>query len=354
MKKIYVLVLLAAVVFYASSSASKEKVEMNDIQVIGSHNSYKMAIEVPLWNMIYQQDSAQATSLQYSHISLVEQLNMGLRSVELDVFYDPKGGHFSNPKGLVELEKMGIVPETYDTAQDLSKPGLKMFHVQDIDFRSDHLLFREGLQVMKKWSETHPNHMPIFVMINAKDKTIDGLRVPLQFTKEALSSIDEEIKSVFSNEQLLIPDAVRGKHKSLEKAILKKGWPSLEASKGRFLFVLDEKPEKIDRYLEGHPSLSGRVMFVNSEEGNPEAAFRIVNNPIRDFEYIQQLVNKGYMVRTRSDAGTKEARTKDYSRFQQAVKSGAQVISTDYYIPSTLFESDFKVSFSDGSFERIK
>jgi hypothetical protein len=36
------------------------------------------------------------------------------------------------------------------------------------------------------------------------------------------------------------------------------------------------------------------MFLVNSKEGNPEAAFRIVNNPITDFEYIKQLVAKGY------------------------------------------------------------
>ena len=60
------------------------------------------------------------------------------------------------------------------------------------------------------------------------------------------------------------------------------------------------------------------------------------------------------MVRTRSDAGTKEARANNYDRFLKAKASGAQVISTDYYVPSTLFESDFKVIFEDETYERIK
>ena len=49
----------------------------------------------------------------------------------------------------------------------------------------------------------------------------------------------------------------------------------------------------------------------------------------------------------------KEARMSDYSRFEKAKASGAQVITTDYYIPSELFPSDFKVSFDDGAYERV-
>ena len=117
---------------------------------------------------------------------------------------------------------------------------------------------------------------------------------------------------------------------------------------------MDEKEERINDYLVDHQSLKGRVLFVNSKEGNPEAAFRIVNNPVRDFEYIKTLVAKGYMVRTRADAATKEARINNYKKFEKAEASGAQVISTDYYVRSTLFTSEYKVIFEDGTYERIK
>lgn len=249
---------------------------------------------------------------------------------------------------------MGQEPLEFDKEEKLKRPGLKMFHVQDVDFRSHYLLFKEGLQALKKWSEANPNHSPVFILMNAKDQKIAGTREPLPFTKKALDSIDIEIKSVFSNDKLITPDLVRGDFKTLEAAILTKGWPTLEAVKGRFLFVLDEKEDKINRYLINHPSLKNRVLFVNSKEGNREAAFRIVNNPIKDLDYIKALVSKGYMVRTRADADTKEARTNDYKRFEKAKASGAQVISTDYYVPSFLFPSTYKVSFKNNTFERVK
>jgi hypothetical protein len=79
-----------------------------------------------------------------------------------------------------------------------------------------------------------------------------------------------------------------------------------------------------------------------------------MNDPVKDFEKIQQLVNQGYLVRTRADAGTEEARTNDYNRFEKAKASGAQIITTDYYLPSTLFESDFKIGFENDTYERIR
>jgi hypothetical protein len=345
-------VLLVLAVFICSFT--NDAVRLNDIQVIGSHNSYKMAIEEPLFNYLFKLDSTRAKSLQYSHIPLEDQLDLGLRNLELDVFYDPNGGYFSNPKGLEIVKKTGATPKVFDKEEKLKKRGLKMFHIQDIDFRSHYLLFKDALLALKKWSDKHPNHTPIFILMNTKDQVVENLRKRLPFTAKALDSIDIEIKSVFPNKQLITPDLVRGKYKTLEEAILKKGWPELDKVKGRFLFVLDEKEDKINRYLEHHFSLQNRILFVNSQEGNPEAAFRILNDPIKDFDYIKKLVAKGYMVRTRADSDTKQARTNDYTSFEKSKASGAQVISTDYYLPSQLFKSDFKISFKNNTFERIK
>ncbi len=327
---------------------------LNELQVIGSHNSYKIEIEKPLWDYLYETDSATAISLDYGHISISEQLDLGLRNLEIDIFHDPVGGYYSNPQGIELVKSMGFDPAAYDQEQKLSLPGLKVFHVQDIDFRSHHLLFIDCLREIQNWSINNPEHTPIFVLINAKDAVVNQLKVPLPFTKAALDSIDIEIKNVFSQEELITPDLVRGKHQTLEKAILTDGWPELKDVKGRFLFILDENEEKISRYCEDHPSLKERVLFVNSKEGNPEAAFRIINDPVKDYTYIKELTAKGYMVRTRADAGTKEARTNNYERFERAKESGANIISTDYYIPSNKFSSSFKVSFEQNKYERIK
>lgn len=345
---------LVLLMIFAFVSCKSSNVSLNDIQVIGSHNSYKIAIEKPLYDYLHTVEPKKMESLQYTHISLEEQLSLGLRNLELDVFYDPDGGHFSNPKGLEVIESLGQEPLAFDVEEKLIQPGLKMFHIQDIDFRSHYLLFSDGLKALKKWSDNNPNHTPLIILINTKDQKVPQTREPLAFDISALNALDDEIKSVLPASQLITPDAVRGDFESLEKAVLSKGWPSIKSLQGKFLFVLDEKEERIQNYLQGHESLRGRVLFVNSKEGNPEAGFRIVNNPIKELAYIKELVSKGYMVRTRADAGTKEARTNSYEKFEKAKASGAQVISTDYYKPSTLFDSDYKVIFEDGTYEKIK
>ncbi|MEM7486813.1 MAG: phosphatidylinositol-specific phospholipase C1-like protein [Bacteroidota bacterium] len=346
--------LLFLIVLLSLKGYGQSEISLNEIQVIGSHNSYKIAIEKPLWDYLFQLDSSLAKSLQYDHPSLTAQLDMGLRNLELDVFHDPLGGRYATPKGIAIVKQTGINPLPFDQNSVLQEPGLKMFHIQGIDFRSHQLLFKKGLYELKKWSDKNPNHSPIFILINAKDSNVPRTTQPLPFTKAALDSLDLEITSVLPKDKLITPDMVRGDYDSLEEAITTKGWPNLKDTRGRFIFVLDEKERKINAYIDEHPSLKNRILFVNIPEGNPEAAFRIINDPIKNFDYIKTLVAKGYVVRTRADAGTKEARSNDYTRFEKAKTSGAQIISTDYYIPTTLFSSNFQIYFAKGVYERIQ
>lgn len=332
----------------------KAPVKLNGIQVIGSHNSYKIAIEKEILEFLRNMNPAIANSLEYEHRPLSEQLDLGLRNLELDVNHDPEGGRYAQPKGLDIIKSKGITPLPYDEDNKLQEPGLKLFHAQDIDFRSHHLLFKDALRELLTWSNANADHTPIFILINAKDSPIPGMLAPLPFTATALDSIDMEIRSVLPLEKLITPELVMGENISLEATILGKGWPDLDKVKGRFLFVLDEIEGKTNLYLEKHPNLKDAILFVNVSEGNPNAGFMVINDPIGSFEKIQDLVAKGYMIRTRADADTKQARTNDYSKFEKAKASGAQVISTDYYFPSQLFESTYQVSFENEKFERIK
>ncbi len=69
-----------------------------------------------------------------------------------------------------------------------------------------------------------------------------------------------------------------------------------------------------------------------------------INDPVRDFDRIQAMVKQGFLVRTRSDANTKQSRTNDSSQRDRAWSSGAQFVSTDYVVPDQRF-STYSVRF---------
>ena len=70
-------------------------------------------------------------------------------------------------------------------------------------------------------------------------------------------------------------------------------------------------------------------------------------------EELMQKVQAGYMVRTRADSGTEEARNDDTQRRDQAFTSGAQVVTTDYYPGRNPFGTDYEVSFPGATFVRL-
>jgi Phosphoinositide phospholipase C, Ca2+-dependent len=70
---------------------------------------------------------------------------------------------------------------------------------------------------------------------------------------------------------------------------------------------------------------------VFGRAGEAATAFVKVDDPVRHQDSIIRLTQAGYIVRTRADADTWEARSGDSTRLQAALSSGAQLISTDYY-----------------------
>ena len=75
------------------------------------------------------------------------------------------------------------------------------------------------------------------------------------------------------------------------------------------------------------------------------------NNPLDSFDEIQLLVKQGYMVRTRADADTVQARTGDTTQREAALDSGAHYVSTDYPVPNPDF-SDYHVEIPGGKIAR--
>jgi hypothetical protein len=130
---------------------------------------------------------------------------------------------------------------------------------------------------------------------------------------------------------------VRGRFATLPEAIRAGGWPALDSVRGRVMFALDNEGPIRDLYLDGHPALRGRVMFATVAPSDPEAAWFKINDPIRDFDRIRQLVREGFLVRTRADADTRQARAHDVTQRDKALASGAQFVSTDYPEPDRRF-----------------
>lgn len=339
---------------------------VNELQAIGSHNSYRRRTTQQVYDYVQSIAFLLPANLNpdgwdYDHVPLDEQLGTyGMRSVELDIYYDPTGGRFANRQGnlLAGLPVASGVPE-------LDQPGMKLMHIPDFDYNTNYPTFKQALTALKTWSDAHPDHIPFIVHLETKFETvadavsfIPGLTSALHFDAAACDAIDQEIKDVFGAdlEAVITPDELRNGAATLRQSVIANGWPTMKDARGKFFFVMEGDADGV--YQEGRPNFEGRAMFVYVDEGEDGAAFIKYNNPVGDGAEITAAVQAGFMVRTRSDSDTEEARTGDYTSMNAAFSSGAQIISTDYYRPDPryLTESgwtDYHVKFGTGSTWRV-
>ena len=126
-----------------------EGININQIQFVGSHNSYKQAMPDGFVKQIMKVNPEVMESLEYEHVPLAEQLDLGIRKLELDIFY-------------VADEDKFLVG-----------------HVQQIDMNSNCATLRICLNQITAWSQNNPTHAPLWISFNAKDGDIPGLPSPL-------------------------------------------------------------------------------------------------------------------------------------------------------------------------------
>jgi hypothetical protein len=269
-----------------------------------------------------------------------------VRQIELDLFHDPDGGHYAEPAARSILRGLFRDPgPNHDPEGLLRRPGMKVLHVPDVDYRTTALSLVDALNQVRAWSRAHRRHVPIMILLELKSEASRLFPTrPLPFDSQALASLEEEILSVFARDEIITPDVVRGTFARLAEAIKDRGWPRLDTVRGKVMFALDNEDHVRDLYLEGHPALEGRLLFVSVSESHPAAAWFKINDPVADFDRIRRLVQAGFLVRTRADADTRAARTNDTIQRDKALASGAQFISTDYPVADPRF-TDYCVQF---------
>lgn len=345
-KSVQIAWLFAFLPFAYVAEAQNSAVRMNQIQAIGTHNSYRLAPPRELLSLIAIGSPKEAEALDYAHLPIVDQLNeLKIRQLELDLYADPNGGLFANPIGYATLSRDQKETQPHPNANGaLDAPGMKVLHSPGFDYRSTEPTFVAALRSIRQWSQSHRSHIPILILVELKQSAVGPVLVnPVPFDREQLDSVDREIRSVFGEDEFISPDQIRDQHKHLRDAVAANGWPLLEDVRGQVWFAMDNEGDIRDLYLHDHPSLRGRAMFVSVPPEHSAAAFRKLNDPVGQFREIQRAVHGGLIVRTRADAETRQARSGDTSRRDKAFQSGAQFISTDYPIPDPRW-TDYQVN----------
>ncbi len=306
---------------------------LDQVQVLGSHNSYHGRPYPQVLAALTAGNAGLAMSLDYAHAPLPRQFALGVRQIELDVWYDPLGGKYARPSFPIQ---QGVhIPDN----RVMRAPGYKVIHQAGVDTNSTCLTFVVCIRLVRTWSDAHPGHVPLDIHIEMKDDHV---------TEPMFAALEREILSVFSRDQIITPDDVRGNASTLGEAVRTHGWPTLGAVRGKVYFTLDNESFR-EAYLTGHPSLRGRLIFTPSSPGQADAAYAKLNDPIADAAKIKAALAAHMIVRTRADADTFNARANDTRMERAALTGGAQLVSTDYEQPDPKLGNGYMVRMPGGT-----
>ncbi|EFN55250.1 hypothetical protein CHLNCDRAFT_58012 [Chlorella variabilis] len=379
------LLVAAAASGAAAQGGDAQELCFNQLQVLGSHNSYHLAPPAELLAALGGLADGPLLAWQSSQATLTQQLDAGVRALELDAYWDPQGGAYAQAAGLRIAGQSGWL-----TDPKYQQPGFKVLHVPDFDFRSSCILLSECLEEVRRWSDANPGHLPIQIHIEVKEggqveealgELLMGLLLNLLNTSSAegpttlaqapasspqlFLDLQAELEAAFGG-ALLTPDDVRAAAGAAAGADLQQlllappgttpcPWPSLGSMRGKVLVKLIQYGDSgLAAHLQQvYPDLRGCLAWVeqNGRRPLPQAAFRATavwrlqddatalslalpanaSGLVNDMAAaVRDMLQQGFVVRARTDADTVEARSGFAGRRDAIIAAGAQVVASDY------------------------
>lgn len=270
--------------------------KINRIRTLITHNSYKKKVPDEVYNFFkFFAGEKALTSLYYAHNTLTDQLNNGVRGVELDIRY--------------QNEKFNV------------------YHIPLRDNGSTAPDWELALEELKIWSDNNPDHVPVSVLVEYKDDGFLYNPTLKKATPDAFLCFDQSIAKIMGD-KLFAPRDFMGEYQTVKEALENDNWPTYSEAKGKFVFLFHDGAYT-DMYINRDKALKTQSAFpiVDIEDYDTYAeyiAYVKSNDPAT--LSIQGAVANNLIVRTRMDAGMEI----DAKRKALALESNAQLISTDF------------------------
>jgi hypothetical protein len=255
---------------------------VNHIQALGTHNSTHVRPDeetIPPWD--------------YTHAPLPEQLaDQGVRQVELDIHY--------------------------------AGPGeFAVFHIPLLDAVSTCPDLPTCLGLMRGWSDAHPGHHLLWILIEPKDE-VDTKKLAPHF-----ADVDAVLRAAWPRERVLTPDDLKGTYASIRERLTAEGWPTLGETRDKVMFIMLDEGENQRAYLETFPGLEDAMIFMRGGRGEPWGCVLELNDAADQAAAIQTALAEGYLVRS-GTGGADSTPEELEARAQAALAAGATFISTDF------------------------
>lgn len=345
--------------------ADFDALSLNEVQYVGTHNSYKLHPDALMMQALVDADQAQAKpradeptrahALSYGHLPLETQLELGMRLFELDLQLAGSGPsidlqeHYTKQYGAKEPLDGGVLPARFEPDEVLVYHGLD-------DFRSSCYKLTECLLVFRNWSRANPQHLPVVIYLEAKYQTHclgsegkecpDAQRMAQPFDRQAWERIERHVRSMIGEQKIVRPGDLLLPDNNLRQSIMAKGWPKIGELRGKFLFVIAAAD---DRAKDTYSEIDDPLLFTFRPADHPDASFVIEFDPFSP--KIEEIIEAGLIASTYADYRLEEARNDDTKKRDRLFSAGAQMISTDFPIRDPRF-SNYRVVFNGAEYVR--
>ncbi len=294
-------------------------IKFNELSFLGTHNSYQTPA-TDEFKTLYRSLSSLTFGLVAAETgdfwseTLTDQLNCGIRSLEMDI-------------------------ETFDRNGEIS---FTCMHSPCMDMTTSCYDFALAMKEISMWSDNNPDHLPITILIEPK-----GIFLPLKdmkyFNLEYVKEFDSMLRETLGDKLFTPADMLRD-YASFAEMRKADDWCKVRDMLGKVVILLHEGDVTED-YIAIDPSIKTQAMFPVLREKDIDrdcTSFILSNKPNELLEINEEVIKeKKIMVRTRADKFT----DLDEERRAQAFESGANIISTDYPVRTDLKEDSYYISF---------
>lgn len=284
-------------------SALDEGMRLNELRYLATHNSYKQSISKET-EVFYDYALFGACNGLYDYVfdTVTEQLNNGIRSIEIDLYKHRTADGFD----------------------------IKILHNCFTEATTSMADFALGLKELKMWSDYNEGHLPIIVLAEPKTSGIGKF-----------AAMDEEaFKYAFSlmenilGDKLYTPSDAIGDYENFAAMRSADDYPKVSDLTGKFVFLLHESKNK-DRFTSLDETLLSQKMFYTAYAASlrkgksgvyaDNVLFVLANEPAetRDTDFAAE---NNFIVRTRIDL----YHIVSAKRLSTALASGANIMSSDY------------------------
>lgn len=294
--------------------------KFNELSFIATHNSYQTKA-IDETKKVYQGLSEltfgliSANTGDFWSETLTQQLNCGIRSFEMDI-------------------------ETFERDGEIS---FTCMHSPYIEMATSCYDFALAMKEIAMWSDNNPNHLPITIIIEPK-----SLFIPLEdmefFNLDYAKELDNVLRETLG-EKLFTPADMLRNYSSFGEMRKADDWCRISDMLGKVLILMHEC-DVTEEYIGIDTSVKSQAMFPMLREKDLDrdcTSVILCNKPEVLLELKADIDERNILARTRTD----EFVSVTEERRENALKSNALIISTDYPVRTDNTAESYVVSFGE-------